>query len=48
MKRTITLAFVLTFTYIQVNAQTFDWLRSVQLEYEFNPGMISYLQEKPA
>ncbi len=42
MKRTFTLAFILSFIYLQVNAQTFDWLRSAQIEYDWNPGMISY------
>jgi hypothetical protein len=42
MKRISTLFLMFIITISQVNSQTFDWLKTLEIDYEFNPGMIHF------
>jgi hypothetical protein len=42
MKKLYTLLFAMLFVSPMLKAQTFNWLQTVDIDYEYNPGMIQY------
>jgi hypothetical protein len=42
MKTVILSSFIVLFITVKAEAQTFNWLRTVNVDYEYNPEMISY------